>query len=210
MTRILIADDHAVVREGIKRVIEKTSDLTLVGEAINGRDALDQLCQTECDVLLLDVTMPEMSGLEVLQRVRQKHPKVAVLVLSMHPEDEVAVAALKAGAAGYMSKESAPTQLVAAIRKVAAGGKYITGPVAERLVAELAYTSGRPPHTQLSNREYQVLCMIASGKAVSDIAAVLLLSVKTISTFRARILEKMNLKNNAELTTYAIKNRLVV
>jgi two-component system, NarL family, invasion response regulator UvrY len=160
-------------------------------------------------VLVLDVSMPGRGGLEILKDVKQERPKLPVLILSMHPEDQYAVRALKAGAAGYLNKDSAPEELVKAVRKVVGGGRYVSANVAEKLAYDLTSDTGRAPHETLSDREFQVLCMIASGKSVTDIAEELALSVKTVSTYRARILEKMGMRNNAELTHYAIQNRLV-
>ncbi len=209
MIRILIADDHAVVREGLRQIIAKQPDLVVGGEAASGADVLNKIRESSYNVVLLDLTMPGRSGLEILAEIRRENPDLRVLVLSVHPENLYAVRALKAGASGYLTKESAPEQLVEAIRKVSCGGKYISPSLAERLAFELESSSDRPPHEKLSDREYQVLCMLASGKTVKEIAEELSLSVPSISTYRARILEKMNMKNNAELAHYAIRNGLV-
>ena len=209
MTRILIADDHAVVREGLRQIIAKHADLVVAGEAVSGPDVLSKIRSSSYDVVLLDLSMPGRSGLEILREIRSEHRNLPVLILSVHPEELYAVRALKAGASGYMTKESAPEQLIEAIRKVSGGGKYISQSLAERLANELDNDSDRAPHERLSDREYQVLCMLGSGKTVKEIAEELSLSVPSISTYRARILEKMNMKNNAELTHYAIRNGLV-
>ncbi len=209
MTRILIADDHAVVREGLRQIIAKQPDMLVTGEATGGQDALNKIREASYDVMLLDISMPGRGGLEILGDIKREHPELRVLVLSIHPENLYAVRALKAGASGYLTKDSAPEQLVDAIRKVSQGGKYISPTLAEKLAFELESDSDRPPHEKLSDREYQVLCILASGKTVKEIAEELSLSVPSISTYRARILEKMNLKNNAELTHYAIRNGLV-
>jgi DNA-binding NarL/FixJ family response regulator len=209
MIRILIADDHAVVRQGLKQILLEAFEPATFGEAGHAQEVLDQVRAQEWDVVILDITMPGRSGLEVLKELKQARPKLPVLVLSMHPEDQYAVRTLKAGAAGYMTKDSAPDELVGAVKKILRGGKYVSPSLAEKLAFSLDADTQRPPHESLSDREFQVMCMIASGKTVGEIADELCLSVKTISTYRTRILEKMNLKNNAELTHYAIQNRLV-
>lgn len=209
MIKVLIADDHAVVREGIKRIIADLSDMAVTAEANDGEDLLAKLDGGDCDVVLMDLAMPGMSGLEVLQKVRERSPTLPVLVLSMHPEDQYAVRTVMAGAAGYIHKGDPPEELVAAIRTVAAGRRYITAKVAERLASHVDTASPKPAHESLSNREHQVLCLIASGKTVSDIALELSLSVKTISTYRTRILEKLRLRHNAEITRYAMQHGLV-
>jgi DNA-binding NarL/FixJ family response regulator len=208
MIRILIADDHAVVRRGLKQILEEYSDITVSGEAGNGREVLEKVQAKPWDVLVLDITMPGRSGLDILKEVRQHCPKLPVLVLSMHAEEQFASRVLKAGAAGYLPKETAPDELVKAIRKVYGGGKYISPTQAEKLV-HLFDGTEKPPHETLSDREYEVLRLLASGKTVTQVAEEMKLSVKTISTYRTRILEKMKMKTNAELTHYAIKNRLV-
>ena len=183
--------------------------MAVTAEAGDGFDAMKVLQKEPCDVVLLDITMPNKSGLDVLKEIHAESPRLPVLVLSVHSEDQYAVRVLRAGAAGYLTKESAPAKLVQAIRKVVRGGKYVSPTLAEKLVYDLNADSSRAPHEALSDREYQVLCMIASGKTVTTIAAELLLSVKTVSTYRVRLLEKLNMKNNAELTRYAIKEGLV-
>jgi DNA-binding NarL/FixJ family response regulator len=209
MIKVCVVDDHAVVREGLKRIIAENPGMAVTAEAGDGQEAI-RLLQTEpCDVLLLDITMPNVNGLDVLKRIHTDSPRLPVLVLSMHSEDQYAVRVLRAGAAGYLTKESAPAKLVQAIRKVVRGGKYVSPTLAEKLVYDLHSDSTKAPHEILSDREYQVLCMIASGKTVTMIAVELGLSVKTVSTYRVRILEKLNMKNNAELTRYAIKEGLV-
>jgi DNA-binding NarL/FixJ family response regulator len=209
MTRILIVDDHPIVREGLKQIIAKSADMIVGGEAVSGQEALNKLRSEHWDVVLLDITLPDRSGLEVLRQIKGEGIKVRVLVLSMLPEEQYAVRMLKAGASGYMTKESAPEELINAIRKISLGGKYISLPLAERLAFNLDDDSERPPHEALSDREYEVLCMIAAGKTVRLISEELLLSPKTISGYRARALAKMKLKNNAEITRYAIRNKLV-
>ncbi len=208
--RILIADDHAIVREGLKQILADTKDMVVAGDAENGNDAIKLARRGDCDVLLLDISMPDRSGIEVLKQVKKESPKLAVLMLSMHREDQYAIRSLKAGAAGYLNKQSAPAELVDAIRQVASGKKYISPALAQELANQVGDENREtPPHETLSDREYQTLIMIASGKTVSDIAAELALSVKTISMYRSRLLQKMKMRHNAELTHYAIKNHLV-
>jgi DNA-binding NarL/FixJ family response regulator len=209
MTRILIADDHAVVRRGLKQIVEEANDMVIAGEAANSHEVLSQIQAKRFDVLVLDITMPGRSGLDILKDVKQVRPQLPVLVLSMHSEDQFAARVLKAGAAGYLPKESAPEELVKAIRKVISGGKYISADQAEKLVSFFDSTRHEAPHEALSNREFEVLRRIASGRTVSQIAEEMKLSVKTISTYRTRILEKMNMTTSAELTHYAIRSGLV-
>jgi DNA-binding NarL/FixJ family response regulator len=209
MIRVLIADDHAIVRRGLKQVLAETRDIVVAGEAETGFQAVRLARQTPCEVMLLDISLPDKNGIEVLKQVKKEHPKLAVLMLTMHTESEFAVRALRAGAAGYLTKESAPAQLITALRHVAAGRKYVTSSLAEELANALSADHEAPPHKSLSDREFQTLCLIASGKALSDISAQLHLSPKTISVYRARLLEKLSLKNNAEATRYAIRHGLV-
>lgn len=208
MIRIIIADDHPVVRQGLKQILADEPDMIVTGEAPDAQGLLEKVRKEKCDVLLLDITMPGRGGLDILKDLRREYPKLSVLVLSIHPEDQFGPRVLKSGAAGYMSKESAPEELVSAIRRVAAGGKYISPSLAEKLASDLADDGARAPHEKLSDREYQVMSLIASGKTVKEISANLSLSVKTISTYRSRILEKMKMKTNAELIHYAIQNKL--
>ena len=209
MLKILIADDHPILRQGIKQIIEEAPDMEVTGEASNGAEVLTKVYNNSFDIIVLDITMPGRSGLEALKQLKKEKPKTPVIILSMHPEEQYAVRALKAGASGYLTKASAPEELVTAIRKVAQGGKYISATLAEILASDLGADSKKQPHETLSNREYQVLCMISSGKTLTGIAEELCLSIKTIGTYRARILAKMNMKNNAELIHYAFKNQLV-
>jgi DNA-binding NarL/FixJ family response regulator len=207
--KILLTDDHAVVRQGLKLILADRFKKSVFGEARNATEALDHIVKENWDVLILDITMPGRTGLETLQEVKRLRPKLPVLVLSMHPEDQFAVRMLKAGAAGYLTKESADTELVGAIKKVVGGGRYISPSLAERMASYLAIDVQKAPHERLSDREFLVLRMIASGKTVGQIGRELSLSVKTISTYRARLLEKMDMKNNAELTHYAVQSNLV-
>jgi DNA-binding NarL/FixJ family response regulator len=207
--RVFIADDHAIVREGLKQILAEQGDIIVAGEAENGLDAIRLFPKSRCHVLLLDISMPDRNGIEVLKQVRKEHPELAVLMLSMHREDQYAIRSLKAGAAGYLTKQSAPRELVTAIRQVASGQKYVSAALAQELAAQVGAGHEAPVHDTLSDREYQTLTMIASGKTVSQIALELSLSVKTISEYRARLLVKMKLKNSAELTHYAIRNQLI-
>jgi DNA-binding NarL/FixJ family response regulator len=209
MLRVVIVDDHPVVREGLKRIIAESNELSVTAEASDGEEALQTIRNHPCDIVLLDISLPKKSGLEVLKHLRTEQPRLPVLILSMHSEDEYAVRMLRAGASGYLTKESTPTNLVTAIRKVVRGGRYVSPALAERLAFDLQTESDRPAYETLSDREYQILCMLSGGKTVSEIAAELALSVKTISTYRVRVLEKLRLKNNAELMRYAIKQGLV-
>jgi DNA-binding NarL/FixJ family response regulator len=207
--RVFIADDHAIVREGLKQILSDSPDIVVAGEAETGGDAIKVFRKSKCHVMLLDISLPDKSGIEVLKQVKKERPDMAVLMLSMHREDQYAIRSLKAGAAGYLTKQSAPKELVTAIRQVAAGQKYVSAALAQELAASISDDHESAVHETLSDREYQTLTMIASGKTVSDIARELSLSVKTISEYRARLLVKMKLKNSAELTHYAIKNGLI-
>jgi len=207
--RILITEDHAVVRQGVKLILADHFKKAVFGEARNATEALARVWKEKWDVVVLDITMPGRSGLEVLKEIKRSRPRLPVLILSMHPEDQFAVRLLKAGAAGYLTKESAAEELVCAIKKVVAGGRYISPSLAERLASYLTIDVRKAPHERLSDREFLILRMIASGKPVSQIARELSLSVATVSTYRGRILEKMDMKNNAELTHYALQKELV-
>jgi len=209
MIKILIADDHAIIRRGLKQIVSEQSDMIVAGEAGDAQQVLDLVRKLEWDVVVLDINMPGRSGLDALKELKRERPKLPVLVLSVHPEDQYGVRVLKAGAAGYLTKESAPEELVRAIRRVYRGGKYISSLLAETLVIELVGEQDRPRHESLSDREYQVMTMIASGKTVGEIGSELSLSVKTISTYRARVLQKMSMKTNAELTHYVFQNNLL-
>jgi len=202
-------DDHAIVREGLKQILAETDDLVVAGEAANGHEVLEHIRQEDWDLVLLDLAMPGRDGLETLKELKREKPKLPVLILSIYPEEQYAVRALKAGASGYLTKESAPEELIAAIRKVSHGGKYISLSLAEKLALHLEVASERPVHEMLSDREYQVMLMIASGKTVKEIADEMFLSVKTVSTYRVRALNKMGMKNNSAFTYYAIKHGLI-
>ena len=205
----MIVDDHAIVREGLKQILADTDDIVVAGEAENGLEAIRLARKQHADVLLLDITMPDKNGIEVLKQIHKEKPDLAVLMLSMHREDQYAIRSLKAGAVGYLNKQSAPNELVKAIRLVASGNKYISPALAQELARHVATKDTIAPHESLSDREFQTLLMIASGKSVSDIASELSLSVKTVSEYRTRLLSKMNMKNNAELMHYAIRLNLV-
>lgn len=209
MIRILVADDHAIVRGGLKQLLSGQSDFLVAGEAANGLEALKQIREQPFDVVLMDMSMPGRSGIELIKLVKAEKPRLAILVLSMHKEEQYAVRALKAGALGYLTKESAPDQLVAAIRKVASGGAFISSGVAERLALELGGNHDADPHALLSDREYQIFRMIVSGTPIGGIADELSLSVKTVSTHKTRILQKMRMTSSAELIHYAIRHQLV-
>jgi len=209
MIHVVIADDHPVVRQGLKRILAEETDMTLTAEAGTGQELMEKLGEAVCDVVLLDISMPGRGGLDTLNELRRQHPKLPILVLSIYPEDQFGPRVLKSGAAGYMNKETACEQLVSAIRKVCAGRKYVSSALAEKIAADMSGDTQRDPHETLSHREYQVMRLLASGKTVSQIARDLYLSQKTISTHRARLLEKMRMKTNAELTFYAVQNHLI-
>ena len=209
MLRILVADDHEVVRKGLVKVLAETLQPIKVDEARNGQEAVSKVSKSEYDLVVLDLKMPGKSGLDVLKEIKEHRPKLPVLILSMHPEEQFAIRAIRAGASGYLTKESAGDELVLAIRKALKGERYISGSLAQILAGELDSDSEKPLHEILSDREYQVMLMIASGKTVGAIAGELCLSVKTISSYRTNILLKTGMKNNSEITHYAIKNELV-
>lgn len=209
MIRVLVADDHTIVREGLKQILAKSGDLAVAGEAANGNDVLKMVREQAWDVLVTDMSMPGRSGIELIKLVKEACPKLPVLVLSMYGEEQYAVRAIRAGASGYLTKESASEQLVAAIRKIASGGIHVSAAVAEALFNTVRGGNSAKPHEQLSDREFQVLQLIAGGNSVADIASLLNLSPKTVSTHKTRILEKMSMSNQAELIRYAIEHRLV-
>jgi two-component system invasion response regulator UvrY len=206
---VLIADDHAIVRQGLRQILSETDDLVVTGEADDGAEALQLARQQEWDVFLLDVTMPNRNGIDTLKQLKKEFPRLPVLILSMHPEEQYAVRALKAGASGYLNKGSAPEQLVTAIRHVASGKKYVSAAVALQLVDALADNNEKLPHERISDREYQVLVLISTGNTLTQIAEKLNLGVATVSTYRARLLEKMGLNSTAELIRYGLEHGLV-
>jgi len=209
MIRVFVADDHAVVRRGVLQILAEAPDMIAAGEAGTGREVLQAVHKSDYDVVLLDIALPDSNGLEVLKQLRNLKPDLRVLILSVYPEKQYAVRAFKAGAAGYLTKDSAPDELIMAIRKVSQGGKYVTQSLAEELATELWGEGETELYQALSDREYQVMCLLAAGKTVAEIAAALSLSVKTVSTYRARILQKLGLKNTAEIVRYALTRGLV-
>lgn len=209
VTKILVVDDHAVVRQGVKQILNEQFQGAVIGEARNAEEMIDRIRKFTWDIVVLDVGMPGKSGLDALKDLKQVCPKLPVLVLSAYPEDQLARRMLKAGASGYLTKDSAPNELVQALKKILGGGKFVSASMAELLVANLNEEAGRPQHELLSDREYQVMCLIAVGKSLKEIADDLCVGISTINTYRARILEKMQFKNNTELTHYALENRLV-
>lgn len=209
MIKILIADDHAVVREGVKHILSEMPDMVIDGEAGSGQEVLEKVGNKEYDLILLDIAMPGRDGLEILKDLKLRKPKLPVLILSMFPEEQYALRALKSGASGYLTKDSIPDELIKAIQKILRGGKYISSSFSEKMLLSFDIDAEKPLHETLSDREYQVMRMIASGKTLKEIADELALSVKTVSTYRSRILDKTGMKNNAELTHYAFKHRLV-
>jgi len=209
MIKILIADDHPIVREGLRQIIEVATDMVVTDEARNGEEVLEKIKENDFDMVILDISMPGRSGLDTLKEVRKERPELSVLILSIHPEEQYGVRLLKAGASGYLTKESAPEELVNAIRIISQGRKYITSSLAERLALKLGDDFEGPLHESLSDREYEVMCMIAKGMTIKEIADKLFLSIKTVSTYRYRILGKMKMKSNAELIRYALKHELV-
>ena len=209
MIKILIADDHPIVRKGLKEILSEHPDMKVLGEAQNSHEVLNLIRKEHWDVVVLDITMPGRDGLDVLKELKKTRPKLPVLVLSIHPEEQYGVRALKAGASGYLQKESAPAELVTAVRKIARGGKYVTPSLAERLAVELVGPGDREPHEVLSDREYQVLTLLASGKGIKEIALELSLSAPTIATYRSRVMTKLRLGSTVDLVRYALEHKLV-
>jgi len=209
MIRVAIVDDHPVVRQGIRQICSDCDDISVVTDATTGHELLDSFEEHPCDVVLLDLSLPDIDGLDLLKQLRHRRSQVPILVLTMHSEDQFAVRALRAGASGYMTKDSAPSELLGAIRKVVGGGRYVSAWLGEKLAAHLDPVNDRPAHERLSDREYQVLRMIAAGKSTRAMSTELTLSVKTVATYRARLLDKMEMKTTAELAAYAIRNGLV-
>lgn len=209
MIRIVIADDHTIMREGLKRILDGADDIQVVGEAVDGFEALAHVRKGGFDLLMLDLSMPGRSGVELIRQIKDEVPKLPILILTMHEEEQYAVRAIRAGARGYLTKESAGTQLVSAIRKVASGRPYISLEVAEQLAMDVMPASEDLPHKQLSNREFEVFTLLVSGKSITDIAEMLHLSAKTVSTHKTRILTKMNMNSLAEMVQYAVQHRLL-
>lgn len=209
MIRVIVVDDHPVVRRGLNQIISAQRDMQVEGEAENAREALRVISQTACDAVVLDITLPDASGLEVLNQLKRERPTLPVLIMSIHEEELYALRVLKAGASGYLMKNSVPEELIEAIRKIAGGGRYLSPSLAERLASELVSPETSSLHGKLSDREFQIMCLIASGKSLKEIGSTLCISGKTVSSYRVRILEKMNLKTNADLTRYALEHHLV-
>jgi DNA-binding NarL/FixJ family response regulator len=208
MIRVVIADDHTIVREGLRQLLALAGDIVVAAEAVNGHEVVDRVRDTDFEILLLDLSMPGKSGMELIRQVKNEKPRLRILVLSMHEENQYAVRAIKAGASGYLTKDSASVQLVLAIRKLASGGAFISAEVAEQLARDAHGVSDALPHTTLSDREYQVFRMLVAGVSLTEIAERLNLSIKTISTHKARLMQKMNIGNQAELIHYAIAHKL--
>jgi DNA-binding NarL/FixJ family response regulator len=210
MINVLVVDDHALIRKGMRQILDDTSDIRVTGEAETGIEAIRMVRDNKYDMVLLDITLPDKYGIDVLKQIKLLSPSMPVLILSMHPDEQYALRSIKAGAAGYMNKQSAPSQLVTAIRKVASGKKYISSELAEQLANDITNNKSQDvSHKILSNREYQTLCLMAAGKSLSEMADIMSLSAKTVSVYRSRMLEKMQLKNNAEAVRYAINNHLI-
>lgn len=209
MINVLVVDDHALIRKGMKQILDDTSDIRVTGEAESGMQAIKMVRDNKYDIALLDITLPDKYGIDVLRQLKLQCPSLPILILSMHPDEQYAMRSIRAGAAGYMNKQSAPSQLVTAIRQVASGRKYISGELAEQLANEMANDKQEVTHQILSNREYQTLCLMAAGKSLSEMADIMSLSAKTVSVYRARMLEKMKLRNNAEAVRYAIDHHLI-
>ena len=209
MIRVFIADDHPLTRKGIKQTLDDATDIRVCGEAGSGREVMKAVMEIDFDVLVLDVVMPDGGGFEVLDQLKSNNLDLYTIILSMYPEEQYALRALKAGASGYLTKDSIPEELIVAIRKVASGGKFVTSSLAERLASEISGEISADPHEILSNREFQVMCLLASGRTVTEIANELSISIKTISTYRARILDKLGLRNTAGIIRYALQNKIV-
>jgi two-component system invasion response regulator UvrY len=208
MIKVIVVDDHPVVRLGLKQIIENEPDMEIVGEAKNAGECFSLVRNTDCTLVLLDITLPDRNGFDVLKQLKYEHPGLPVLILSTHSEDLYGLRLIKAGASGYLMKEGAPDELLKAIRKVNAGGKYVSASLAEKLVSHLG-AFDKPPHENLSNREFQILCMIAQGKSLKSIAGELYIDEKTVSTYRSRIMEKMKMSTNADMIRYALDHHLV-
>lgn len=208
MIKVFVSDDHTIVRQGLKQIVADIDDIEVVGEAGSGRETLGLLSKQDCDIVLLDITMPDKSGIEILKDLKKLRPELKVLMLTMHPEEQYAIRALRAGAYGYLTKESAPDELVSAIRKVVSGSRYISEALAIKLADQLVTPAEEPLHQRLSDREFQIMLMIASGKKLNEIANTLFLAKTTISTYRHRVLQKMEMSSNAEIARYATENRL--
>ena len=208
MIKAYIADDHTIVRRGLRQIVAETSDIVIAGEASTGKEAIQEILKDNFDIVLLDISMPDINGLDILKELKRKRPDIRILILSMHPEEQFAIRALKAGAAGYLTKDSAASELVGAIYKVAKGGRYISTTLGEKLASQLTDDTGKEPHETLTDREYQIMQLIARGKSIQEIAGELFLSTSTVYTYRTRILRKLQVKSNAALIRYATDNNL--
>jgi len=209
MIKILIADDHPIVRQGLKQIISETADMVVKDEASNSQEVIEKIQKSKFDILILDISMPGRSGLDILKDIKTERPDLPVLILTMHPEDQLAARVLKAGASGYLTKDSAAEQLVSAVRKIVAGGKYLNPELAERIAFMIGNKSKEYPHEILSDREFHVMCLIGKGKSIREISEELMISPKTVSTYRTRILEKMNFRNDADIIHYTIENKII-
>ena len=209
MIKIFLADDHELVREGLKKILKEENDIQVINEATNGEEVLNKIINCDCDIILLDMNMPGRNGIDLIKELKTTLPALHILVLSIYPEEKYALRALKAGASGYITKDSAIEELVSAIRRIYERGKYVSETLAEKLVSQIDASSNLLPHERLSDRELQIMCMIASNKSIKEIAGELFLSISTVNTYRSRILEKMNMKTDIEITHYAIYNNLI-
>jgi len=210
MINILIADDHAIVRKGLKQILSETSDMSVAAEASSGEEALEKIAHNNFDMILLDISLPGKNGLDVLRQIKREKPKLPVVILSVYTEEQYAMSAFKAGASGYLTKESAPEELISALRKISRGGKYVTSSLAEKMALRISAIKERLPHDRLSEREYEVMCMIASGKTINQIAKKLSLSASAVSTYRSRILEKMEMSGTSDIIRYVVKHGLLL
>lgn len=209
MIKVFIADDHAIVRKGLKQILSETTDMSVTAEASSGEEALKKIANNKFDIVLLDISLPGRNGLDILRQIKKEKPKLPVVILSVYTEEQYAVSAIEAGASGYLTKESAPEELISALRKISCGGKYVTSSLAEKMAFAITAIKHRFPHDRLSKREYEVMCMLASGKTISQIARKLSLSESAVSTYRSRLLEKMKLSGTPDIIRYAVKNGLI-
>lgn len=209
MIKVFIADDHAIVRKGLKQILSETSDMSVTAEASSGEEALKKIANNKFDIVLLDISLPGRNGLDILRQIKKEKPKLPVVILSVYTEEQYAVSAIEAGASGYLTKESAPEELISALRKIYCGGKYVTSSLAEKMAFAITAIKHRFPLDRLSKREYEVMCMLASGKTISQIARKLSLSESAVSTYRSRLLEKMKLSGTPDIIRYAVKNGLI-
>jgi two-component system, NarL family, invasion response regulator UvrY len=210
MIKVLIADDHAIVRKGLRQILSETADMSVAAEASCGEEALKKIAHNKYDMVLLDISLPGKNGLDILRQIKKENPKLPVVILSVFTEEQYAISAFKAGASGYLTKESAPEELISALRKICSGGKYVTSSLTEKMAFTMAAVKKRLPHDRLSNREYEVMCLIASGKTINQIARNLSLSDSAVSTYRSRILEKMEMSGTSDIIRYVVKHGLLL